>query len=105
MKAISLTRTAALALRTKLRAAIVTDGSDLVEVGPGPHVPREACRTREAVEVVERDDGTAEVLVPERFEARLSKAERDKLAPRVAPARAALFDELEGPARVAEEPE
>lgn len=105
MKTLATTRAAALALRTKLRAAIVTDGSDLVEIGPGPHVPREACRTREAVEVVEHKDGTAEVLVPEHYEARLSKAERDKLAPRVAPARAALLDELEGPARVAEEPE
>lgn len=81
MKALVTTRAAALALRTKLRAAIVTDGSDLVEIGPGPHAPRERCRTREAIEIIEREDGTAEVLVPARYEARLSKAERSALAP------------------------
>lgn len=81
MKAIALTRAAAEALRNKLRAEVVTDGSDIVEIGPGPHVPRERCRTREAVEVIEHDDGTAEVLVPARYEARLSKAERSALAP------------------------
>lgn len=100
MKTLATTRAAAIALRTKLRAAIVTDGSDLVEIGPGPHVPREVCRTREAVEVIEHDDGTAEVLVPPELEARLSKAERAALAPialRSAPdLEAALDDQAKG---------
>jgi hypothetical protein len=90
MKALLVTREQALSLQARLRAAIVTDGSDLVQVGSGPHTPRELCRTREAVEVVEHDNGTAEVLVPSRFEARLSKAERDALAtvvPRLTPLR------------------
>lgn len=100
MKTLTLSRAAAAALRTRLRAHVVTDGSDLVELGPGPHVPRERCRTREAVELIERDDGTAEVLVPERFEARLTKSERAALAPlslRSAPdLEAALDDPAKG---------
>lgn len=99
MKTLTLSRAAAAALRTKLRAHVVTDGSDLVELGPGPHVPRERCRTREAVELIEREDGTAEVLVPERYEARLTKAERDALAPlslRAAPDLASSPDDTKG---------
>lgn len=81
MKALLVTREQALAIQARLRAAVATDGSDLVQVGSGPHVSKDLCRTREAVEVVELKDGTAEVFVPARFEARLAKGERDALAP------------------------
>jgi hypothetical protein len=80
MKVLVTTRDAARALQRKLRAHVVTDGSDIVEVGPGPHTPRELCKTREAVEIIEDKDGSAVVFVPPRFAQKLAKAERDALA-------------------------
>lgn len=104
MKAIPLTRAAALALRAKLRTALGYPRA-AVEAdrrGGGIHVPLELAGTTEAVEY---DEGAGEVLVPVELEARLSATERSKLraptvrvAPAVEPARVeVLADEPSAP--------
>lgn len=80
MKALPRTKTQAAALRARLRTALglprVAVESD--RVGAGIHVPLAEVVTREAVSY---DEVEGVVLVPAELEARLTRAERDALAP------------------------
>ncbi len=91
MKQLPRTKVEAAALRARLRTALGLPraATEADRVGGGIHVPLELCVTTEAVEY---DEAEGVLLVPPELEERLSKAERDALAPLVA---RALPEELE----------